>query len=342
MSMIVLCYNQARFVVETLESVKAQTYKNTQLIILDDCSTDDSVAIIERWIRENGIECTFIPHEKNCGICKSLNQALALANGKYISMVASDDIWLPDKIERQVEIMEAQPQNVGVLYSDVFQLDEHGVLTKGLFMERNWDFRGLPQGNVLGALTHGWVPPAPSTLVRRECYTVVGLYDENLPWEDWDFWMRVARRFSFVYSAAPSARYRVHSASITNSNPARMRKELIAIGLKQFRIGGLTASQESTLVDTMLYCAAVLYELRDPQAGEFLSRIGRATGRREAWCIYHSLRLRAAPTVRRVREKVRWLLRNYAWHPLLGVTRGIRRPLGLNSGAARALFKRRV
>ena len=73
-SMIVPCYNQARFVLETLESVRAQTYKPTELIIVDDCSSDDSVAIIEQWLQENGIHCTFIRHHKNRGICRSLNE----------------------------------------------------------------------------------------------------------------------------------------------------------------------------------------------------------------------------------------------------------------------------
>src|SRR5580700_11042120 len=127
-SMIVLCYNQARFVVETLESVKAQTYKPTELIILDDCSSDDSVTVIENWLQENGIECTFIRHQKNQGICKSLNEALSFATGKYISEISSDDVWLPDKIARQVEIMESQPDEVGVVYSDAFQIDDHGQI----------------------------------------------------------------------------------------------------------------------------------------------------------------------------------------------------------------------
>src|ERR1035441_9874426 len=91
-STIVLSYNQSRFVLETLESVKAQTYKATQLIIVDDCSLDDSVATIDHWLQESGIHCEFIRHKKNQGICKSLNEALAVANGKYISMVASDDV----------------------------------------------------------------------------------------------------------------------------------------------------------------------------------------------------------------------------------------------------------
>ena len=112
--MIVLSYNQSLFVVETLEGVKAQTYKPTQLIIIDDCSTDDSVATIERWLQASGIDCTFHPFtEKNLGICKSLNDGLAqlpLANtSPWWHPTIS---WLPDKIARQVELMESQPDHV--------------------------------------------------------------------------------------------------------------------------------------------------------------------------------------------------------------------------------------
>src|ERR1700745_29986 len=83
---IVLSYNQSRFVWETLESVRAQTHQSMQLIIVDDCSSDDSVGIIGHWIQHNKMDCTFIRHQENRGICKSLNDALAVASGKYISM----------------------------------------------------------------------------------------------------------------------------------------------------------------------------------------------------------------------------------------------------------------
>ena len=173
-SMIVLCYNQSRFVLETLESVKAQTYKTTQLIIVDDCSSDDSVATIESWLHENGIDCTFIRHQKNQGICKSLNDALAVATGKYISMVASDDIWLPDKIAQQVEIMESQPDHVGVLYSDAFQMDEHGNLLPDMFIAAHRKLPEMPQGQILDTLLEGNFIPAMTTLIRRSCYDKVG------------------------------------------------------------------------------------------------------------------------------------------------------------------------
>ena len=73
-----------------------------------------------------------------------------------------------------------------------------------------------------------------TTLIRQRCYREVGLYDENLPWEDWDMWLRIARSYSFVYSPIPSAKYRYHEKSLSHSDQARMLKESINIGMKQF------------------------------------------------------------------------------------------------------------
>jgi len=291
--MIVLSYNHSRFILETLESVKAQVYKNTELIIVDDCSTDDSVAVIDRWLQENRIECTFIRHDKNQGICKSLNDALAVATGKYISMIASDDAWLPDKIEHQVEIMESQPDDVAVLYSDAFQIDEGGRPLPGLIIATYWGSRlpETPQGQVLDTLLQGNFIPGLTTLVRRSCYEKVGLYDENLPWEDWDMWMRIARRYSFLYSPTPSVKYRVYEKSFSHSDPARLARGSFNIGLKQFRLGGLTEHQRSTLTGTLLNFARELYSRNDPDASNILLALWQVTGNKRASWMYRLSRL---------------------------------------------------
>jgi glycosyltransferase involved in cell wall biosynthesis len=290
-TMIVLCYNQARFVVETLESVKAQTYKNTELIIIDDCSTDDSVAVIDRWLNENKIQCTFIPHKKNQGICKSLNEALAATTGKYISMIAADDIWLPDKIERQVAIMESQPDSVGVLYSEAFHMDENGRRGEQLLIEMCWNLAEMPQGHVLDVLMRGSFIPGPTTLIRRSCYDKVGLYDEALPWEDWDMWMRMARHYTFMYSPTTSAIYRIHSHSIAHADPIRLAKQMIKVGVKQFRAGDLTRSQSSTLVSTLMKSALELYGRNDPETLDALRTLSQASGDLRAWSTYVLARL---------------------------------------------------
>ena len=285
-SLIVLCYNQAQFVVETLESVKAQTYKTTQLIIVDDCSTDGSVAIIERWLKENGIDCTFIRHQQNYGLCKTVNDALAAASGKYISMVASDDIWLPDKIERQVKIMESQPEHVAVLYSDAFQIDENGHPLPDTFVPPSRRLIKMPEDQILNMLLEYNFIPAVTTLIRRSCYEQVGLYDENLPWEDWDMWMRIARHYSFIYSPIASARYRRHQRSITHSDASRMMKDSFKVCYKQFSFGDLKEGQKSTLTRTLLAWSEQLYSQNDGDTSDLLLALWRVTGNARAHWMY--------------------------------------------------------
>jgi glycosyltransferase involved in cell wall biosynthesis len=283
-SMIVLCYNQSRFVVETLESVKAQTYKSTQLIILDDCSSDDSAAVIENWLQKNRIDCIFIRHQENEGICKSVNDALSRATGKYISPIASDDVWLPEKIARQVEIMESQPDDVGVLYSDAIQMDEHGETLPGLFIASHWKLLEIPQGRILTSLLDGNFVVPPTTLIRKSCYDKVGVYDEDLPWEDWDMWMRIARHYSFLCSPIPFAKYRQHNKSYTGSDPIRIARESCRVCLKQFAVGDLSVDQKAKLTARLLRMSEDLYAKRDPEAVEILLTLWRVTGhRRAAW-----------------------------------------------------------
>ncbi len=249
-TIIVLCYNQTRFVVETLESVKAQTYTITELVIVDDCSSDDSVAVIDRWLRENKIPCNFIRHQKNQGICKSLNEALAATSGKYVSTIAADDIWLPDKIERQVALMESQPESVGVLYSDAFQIDESGRPLSGMYIGTHWKLSEMPRGQVLDTLLKFNFVPGLTALIRRRCYDTVGLYDEGLAWEDWDMWLRIAREYSFAYSPIPSAKYRVHNNSLSRDALA-MAIGKMKILSKQSELGRLNEAQSAALAASL-------------------------------------------------------------------------------------------
>ena len=285
-SMIVQCYNQARFVVETLESVKVQTYKPTELIILDDCSSDDSVAVIENWLQENRTECTFIRHQENQGICKSLNEALAAATGKYVAMVASDDVWLPDTIARQVEIMESQPDHVGVLYSDAFQIDEDGNVLPDMFIATHRSLPEMPQGQIFDILLEGNFIPIVTTLTRRSCYDKVGMYDEDLPWEDWDMWMRIACHYSFLYSPVPLAKYRYHAKSFSHSDRAAMLKGSFKTCFKQLGLGHLNEVQRSWLTGLLLDMSEELYKRSDTELSALLLALWQATRNKRAGWMY--------------------------------------------------------
>jgi glycosyltransferase involved in cell wall biosynthesis len=290
-SMIVLSYNQSQFVLETLGSVIAQTYKATELIIVDDCSSDDSVETIERWLQENAIECTFIRHEKNQGICKSFNDALAVATGKYISAIGSDDVWMPDKISQQVEIMESQPDRVGVLYSDAFQMDEQGRALPEMFIAAHRNLPEMPHGEIFNVLLEGNFIPGMTTLIRRSCYDVVGLYDENLPWEDWDMWMRIARHYSFLYSPVPSARYRYHAKSFSHSDRAAMLKGSFKTCFKQFDLGHLNEVQKLSLLNLLLNVSEELYRRNDAESTDLLSALWKATGNKKVGWMYRFTKL---------------------------------------------------
>ena len=237
------CYNHSRFVEQCLDSVKHQTYPNLQVIIFDDCSKDNSVAVIDTWLKRHRLDWQFIPHTRNIGICASLNEVLRLARGNYISMVAADDVWLPDKTARQVEMMEQLPGDVGVLYSDAFQIDENGEALPQMFVEAHREFVVPPEGFLFDVLLEGNFIPAMTTLIRRECFTKVGTYDEDLCFEDWDMWMRISRTFRFVYDTIPAAKYRIVLSSASRAMSGAMWRSAKLLRVKYFFRGWLNAEQ---------------------------------------------------------------------------------------------------
>ena len=134
------CYNHSRFVEECLDSVRHQTYPNLQVIIFDDGSKDNSVSVIDTWLKKHRLDWQFISHTRNVGICASLNEVLRLARGKYASMVAADDVWLPDKTARQVEMMEQLPEGD---WRTVISLSV-GALVCSFFWEM-WNYYSFPK-----------------------------------------------------------------------------------------------------------------------------------------------------------------------------------------------------
>jgi glycosyltransferase involved in cell wall biosynthesis len=214
-TVIAVCYNQGRYLVECLESIRKQTYQNIELIIVDDCSYDNSVALIRGWLDATGVRATVITHSENQGICRTFNEAVRRASGKYVSIVAADDVYLPNKTEVQVEMFERLPATVGVIYSDAWQMDADGNPLPEKFIESHRKFQTMPEGNMFPVLLEGNFIPAMTTLIHRQCYETVGLYDEKLVYEDYDMWLRISRHYSFAFSPVIAATYRVVPTSMT-------------------------------------------------------------------------------------------------------------------------------
>jgi glycosyltransferase involved in cell wall biosynthesis len=251
-------------VTECLESVKLQNYPNLELIINDDASRDNSAALIENWLAKNpGIPHRFLRNQTNQGLCRSLNNALAHTSGKYFSGIAADDAWLAGKLRNQVALMERLPDKVGVIYSDALRIDEHGNLVPPTFLEatfRNCHFAEVPQGNIHLALWQANFVAPMTTLIRRECFARVGLFDETKFAEDWDMWLRISRYYEFVYSPEVSAKYRKVQSSICNAQLDRLLDDENHTCLKHLRAGDLEEAARNAAVMRLYNLAIYSYE----------------------------------------------------------------------------------
>ena len=217
---LVGCYNHSDYVTECVDSIKNQTYKNIEIIIWDDCSKDNSVNKIKQWILQNekSIECSFIENNENIGLCKSLNKALEKACGKYIAITSADDMQLPDRIERQVRILNASSEKTGVVYADAINVNMHGE-SQGTRVLDYFSYDKYPSGNVFDQIfNERFIPPSMATLTKKICFDTVGYYDESLMIEDYDMWLRVSNSYEFIYDPIPGASYRNVEGSMSRDS----------------------------------------------------------------------------------------------------------------------------
>jgi glycosyltransferase involved in cell wall biosynthesis len=219
-SVIALCFNHARFVTACLDSLRAQHYPNIEVILCDDASRDNSVEVIKHWLDDTGFACRFIQHAENRGLCSTINEALTHARGKYVTLIATDDTWELDRLVCSVECLENSTEDVGVAFTDVYQMDESGERLPQTFLESLLGSGAIPQGDLLDRLVQSNFIPAMGALIRRSVYADVGAYDESLLYEDWDFWLRVAMHYRFVYVDGPSANYRIVATSMARTHLA--------------------------------------------------------------------------------------------------------------------------
>lgn len=122
-SIITPSWNCGRFIAETIRSVKQQTYSNWEMIIVDDCSTDDTKKIVEGYADDPRIK--YLCLDKNSGAAVARNTALKMAKGRWIAFLDSDDIWLPDKLEHQIKFMSEN--NYAFTYHNYSEIDEEGI-----------------------------------------------------------------------------------------------------------------------------------------------------------------------------------------------------------------------
>lgn len=256
-------YNNAKYVLKTLESIKYQSYPNIELIIVDDCSTDNSVELIENWLTSYDKPFKFIKHDINLGVCAACNGLLKNASGKYISTIATDDILMEEKIMNQVKILENSDNDVCAVYSDAYLIKEDGSPRYGWFIQNHGHFVDLPSGNIFNRLLEGNYLPAMSLLVKKSSYDEIGMFDENLVYEDYDMWLRLSKKYKFILSDYVSVKYRIRdsSASFTIKN---WNNSYIQIFLKHLDNPVALKQLEKIVIDMYLTKEKVDWHLLKP------------------------------------------------------------------------------
>lgn len=216
-SVICTAYNHEDFVIEALRSVVGQTYRNVELIVIDNASTDGTAQRIEEFCQENpGVR--LIDNNCNKGLCVAFNQGLRLASGKYMIDLSADDVLLPNRIARQVAFFESLPDDYGVVFSNAQYLNAQ---SRPLHLHYKIDENGkthenIASGDVYRAVLEEYFICTPTMMMRRALLDRLGGYDETLSYEDFDFWVRSAVICKYGYQDEVLTQKRILRHSLSN------------------------------------------------------------------------------------------------------------------------------
>ena len=270
-SLVLPVHNGERYLREALDSILAQTFADFELIAVDDCSTDATPAILAEYAAREP-RMRVLTNATNLKLPASLNRGFAEARGRWFGWTSDDNVLRPNMLARLLDAAEARP-DCDVVHSDYMVIDELGNVVERRSVAPAED---LVLGNVVGC----------SFLYRAEVDRALGGYDENLfGLEDYDFWLRAARRFRFLPLHEDLYLYRRHDSSLTTKRGRQIRR--MAARLMKREIDVLPAGPRRAAAYVNLCC-------RDP----FTLR---------PWLLWLALRDDPA-TVRREREPIgRWL-----------------------------------
>lgn len=230
-SIILTAYNFEAYIEAALQSLLAQdTQYSYELIVVDDCSSDATLAHIQA-ISDPRIH--LIAHTQNRGAAASINEAFALAQGRYVARFDGDDVWLPHFLESTVKVLDQNPQ-VGLVYGDVAFIDAQGkVLNPHSTVP---DYNGWDKASLFKALLSDYLICAPAILARREAWALAVPLPEYLLYCDFEMALVMATQWEFRYVPEVLAQYRLHTQNL-HSTAIRHRRaeESIFDTLKRFR-----------------------------------------------------------------------------------------------------------
>lgn len=223
-TVLVISYNHAPYVVECLDSIRHQTYAPARVLIADDASLDESARVIREYLQAHpDFPAEFQPNTVNLGLLPTLNRLFDQVSTEYFTLIAADDFMAPERLAVQVGLLERSQSDVA--YSDATVVDENSqVLHTSSRTEYPWPAEpGRTHETPRRLLDGNWLPAA-SLLLRTEAVEQVGGYPTDLLYEDYDLIVRLSMKGQFVYSEDPLVAVRrldsgMMSTKLTRTNP---------------------------------------------------------------------------------------------------------------------------
>ncbi len=226
-SVVVPAYNAEAFIAETLASVLSQTYRNLEVWVVDDGSSDRTAAIVKKLALEDAR--INLLQQPNQGVAIARNAGIQAARGDFIAPIDADDLWWPDALEKLVAKLQSAPANVGVAYAWSVDIDEHSQ-PNGAF------HAALITGDVCKTLIcHNFLGNASSTLIRKACLEKIGGYSAELRrrkaqgCEDWDLYLRLAEHYKFEVVPEFLVGYRKLTSSMSQDFSQMARSQQIML-----------------------------------------------------------------------------------------------------------------
>ena len=241
LSVIIPTYNYGRFLGEAIQSVLDQTFADFDLIVVDDGSTDNTKEVVGSFA---DTRVKYI-YQENRGVSAARNAAIWDSKGEHIAFLDADDVWLPEKLELQVKVLDSRPE-VAIVCSDTYFFDDQTGNLLGRFWHDDEQFHGWfnpreASQNALRCLLYRGCFIAPTvTMVRREVFHGVGGFDEALKThEDWEMFVRITQRFAIETIDMPLAKNRRHGANLSakqeqmyESEQKALQKAIFSYSLK--------------------------------------------------------------------------------------------------------------
>lgn len=205
-SVVIASYNMGQYVVAALRSALEQTYRNTEIIVVDDGSTDDTADVLRPLLADARVRYV---HQPNAGQAKAKNRGISEARGEFVAFLDADDLWLPSKLEQQIPLFDSA--SVGVVYCRSVEIDERGAEVRLL------DFP-LYRGSVSGQLLIFNFVGFSTSVVRKQCVERLGAFREDLGMGiDYEIWLRYSAHYEFDFVDAPLVHYRVWSGQMSKN-----------------------------------------------------------------------------------------------------------------------------